>query len=184
MARAIVPSTPSMTSATPSQANISAQSCATAAISASSPSAAPVAVNTWTANAACHANAGTLASSRALPSSAIALPFVAPLHPAHLGRAAGEVPVAAECAHARGLGARDRDLGRYPVLAVADRDVLARTLAAHRADAAVDDLRDPEDARLAVAFEDDLLLAHAEEAAHQDLEERGRPAGAAGEDAG
>src|SRR6202035_1890128 len=69
---------------------------------------------------------------------------VAPVEPADLGRAASEIPVAAEGAHARLVGARHRDVRRDPVFGVTDDDGLALVLAGDRRDGAVDDLLDRE----------------------------------------
>ena len=93
--------------------NISVQSSARPRQAApAAPRPRPSAVNTCTAKRAGAARdaGGALTHGRGLAS-----PLAAPVDPAQLGRAAGEVPVAAEGAHARGLGARNRDLRRDPV---------------------------------------------------------------------
>ena len=76
--------------------------------------------------------------------------LIAPVELADFRRAALEIPVAAEQAEPRLVGARHDDVRRNPVLAVADDDV-ALVLAAHRRDRAVDDLLDLDDAGLAIA---------------------------------
>src|SRR5580692_9179398 len=113
--------------------NMAAQCPPTAASSASSASAAPEAVKTWIRNPAWR--------WRSIAS-------VAPIEPANLGRPPGKIPVAAEGAHARLVGTRDRDVGRDPVFRVADDDRLVLLLARNGRDGAVDDLVDREDPRL------------------------------------
>src|SRR6185295_4357062 len=122
--------------------------------------------------------AGRMASRAAPPPSA------APVEPHDLGRAAFEIPVAAEGAHARGLGARHRDVLADPVPAVADDDVLAFHLAGDRFDHALDDFWDLEDARIALDLVDDLLGADAKKTADENLQQAGRAPGLAAEDAG
>src|SRR6187399_2983303 len=100
---------PSTNSAIPSQANISGQFDAAAASKARSPSAAPEAVKMWTAKASA---AGDVDRG---PSAGIA----APVEPHDFGGASLEIPVAAEGAHARGLGARDGHVLADPVAGVA-----------------------------------------------------------------
>src|ERR1043166_3949102 len=108
----------------------------------------------------------------------------APVEPDQFGRAAGEIPIATECARARGLGACDGDVLADPVAAVADDDVPVLVLTGDRLHHAFDDLRNLEDAGIALDLVDDLLGAHAEEAADEDFQQTGRAAGLAGEDAG
>src|SRR5712692_763800 len=95
--------------------------------------------------------------------------LAAPIEAAQPGRAAGNMPVAAQRPHPRGFGARHHDVRRNPVAAVADDDGRILLLAADRGDHAVDDFRDLEDARLALDRVVDAGLAHPEEAADQDL---------------
>src|SRR5262245_61380298 len=83
----------------------------------------------------------------------------APVEPHDLGRAAGEIPVAAESADARGLGARDRDVASDPVAGIADHDRLALVLSGDRLHHAFDDLGDLEDVRAVLDLVDDLLGA-------------------------
>src|SRR5256885_5752776 len=108
----------------------------------------------------------------------------APVEPHQFGRAAGEIPVAAEGAHARGFGARDGHILANPITGVADDDVLALLLAGYRFHHAFDDLRNLENVRAVLDFVNDLLGAYPEERADQDLQQTGRAAGLAGENAG
>src|SRR5262249_7597372 len=88
---------------------------------------------------------------------------IAPVQLADLRRAPPEMPVAAEGAHARLVGAAHRDVGRHPVLAVADHHRLTLVLPGDRRDRAVDDLLDGEDAGRALDPVLDRRLLHAEE---------------------
>src|SRR5262245_13930473 len=106
----------------------------------------------------------------------------APVDPAQLRGATGEIPVAAEGAHPRRLRPRHRDVARHPVFAVADDDILALRLAADRRHHPLDDLRDGEYAGFSLDAKVDRHLADTEEAAHQDLEQPGRASGPSGED--
>src|SRR5437868_14369327 len=107
----------------------------------------------------------------------------APVEPHQLGRASGEIPVAAESAHARGFGARDGHILANPVTGVADDDVLALLLAGYRFHHAFDDPRNLENVRAVLDFVNDLLGAYPEERADQDFQQSGRAAGLAGENA-
>src|SRR2546423_5221534 len=71
----------------------------------------------------------------------------APVEPHQFSRAAGEIPVATESAHARCLGARDGHIGPDPVAAVAHDNILPGLLALDRLDHAFDDLGDLENVR-------------------------------------
>src|SRR5689334_13293249 len=75
--------------------------------------------------------------------------LIAPIELTDFGRTALEIPVAAEQAKPRLVGARHQDIRRDPVLAVADDD-RAFVLAAHRRDRAVDDLLDLDDPGVAL----------------------------------
>src|SRR5215212_1550009 len=114
------------------------------------------------------------------PSAGIA----APVEPDQFGRAAGEIPVAAEGAHARGFGARDRHILPDPVARIADDDVLARLLAFDWFHHAFDDLRNLEDVRAVLDLVNDRFGAHAEKAADEDFQQPRRAAGLSAEDAG
>src|SRR4051794_35626221 len=79
----------------------------------------------------------------------------APVEPHQFGRAAGEIPVAAESAYARCLGARDGHIGPDPIAAVAHDNVLPGLLALDRLDHAFDDLGDLENVRAVLDLVDD-----------------------------
>src|SRR5262245_33956000 len=106
------------------------------------------------------------------------LPLAAPIDAANLTGTAGEIPVAPECAHARRLGARHGDVRCDPVFAVADHDLLPRTLAANRRHPAINDLRNLKDVGVALDIVDDLFLPHAKKRPDEDLEQGSRAAGA------
>src|SRR5215212_8310336 len=89
----------------------------------------------------------------------------APVEPHQFGRAPGEIPVSAESAYARRLGARDGHVRPNPVAAVAHDNVLPGLLALDRLDHAFDDLGDLKNVRAILDLVDDRLGAHAEEAA-------------------
>src|SRR3954454_13515702 len=175
--RAIMPSTPSMNSAAPSKKNIRGQFFSMAAMSANNASAAPDAVKIWTENASIVATVSRTAPGA--PSADIA----APVEPHQLCGTSGEIPVAAEGAHARGLGARDRHILADPIAGIADDDVLARLLAFDRLHHPFDDFRDLEDMRAVFDVVDDGLGTHAKKAADEDFQQAGRAAGLSAEDA-
>src|SRR6185369_14194123 len=152
--RASVPSMPSTNSAAPRNQNTVVQLCSTAASSANRASAAPDAVKMCTPNAPAFASGGGFRSGACI---------AAPVEPHQLGRAAGKIPVAAERAHAGGLGAGDGHVGPDPIAAVAHDDVLPRLLALDRLHHALDDLGDLENVRTVLDLVDDRLGAHAEE---------------------
>src|SRR5204863_739095 len=114
--RASVPSMPSTNSAAPRNQNTFVQLCSTAASSANNASAAPDAVKICTPNAPAFASGGGFRSGACI---------AAPVEPHQFGRAAGEIPVAAEGAQARSLGARDGHVRADPVAAIAHDDVLS-----------------------------------------------------------
>src|SRR5262249_28065347 len=109
--------------------------------------------------------------------------LIAPVELDDLGRTSGQIPVAAEATKARLVGARYDDVRADPVFAVADDDVLAFLLAAHRRDGAAAIFFQADDARLALRLVADRNLVHAEELPDQDRQQMRCAADAAGEDA-
>src|SRR6185437_6073736 len=96
--------------------------------------------------------------------------LVAPIELDDLGRPAGQIPVAAEAAEARLVGARDDDVRADPVFAVTDHNI-ALLFAAYRRDGAIDIFFDVHDARLALRLVTDRHLADAEELPDQNRQQ-------------
>ena len=113
-----------------------------------------------------------------------ALLTAAPVQLADFGRAAGEIPVAAEGAQRLLSALATMISGAIQYSEFSITVSLLAILAADRRHRAVDDLRDLEEPRLVAGLVGDRHLLDAEELADQDRQQRGRAAGLAGEDLG
>src|SRR4051794_16641976 len=104
----------------------------------------------------------------------------APVEPHQFGRAPGEIPVSAESAYARCLGASNGYILADPVGGISDDDVLAFFFSSNRLHHPFDDLGDLENVRVVLNLVNDFFSTDAKKRTNKDFQQAGRAARFAG----